>query len=278
MFRIGEFSRIARVSARLLRFYDELGLLKPAHADPQTGYRYYSADQLNGLNRITVLKGLGFTLEQIGPILDNRITAAELRRMLLLRRQDAEQSMAAEKERLRQIETRIMQIETGGQLDTADVVVRAEPERRILSLRRVVSSFSEARGLLAELKEQVKAIYPRGHSGQICAIAYSEDFEADDIDVEFGITLGADEEPQIPASSRLAIVTLPAVKRMATCVRVGPPEDAHLVTAKIGRFIEMNGDGLAGPSREVFLRPPRLDRMHEAVVEMQFPVAGSQSD
>jgi DNA-binding transcriptional MerR regulator len=273
MFRIGEFSRIARVSARLLRFYDELGLFKPAHADSQTGYRYYSAEQLGELNRITVLKGLGFSLEQIGPILEDRITVAELRSMLLLRRQDAERAVAAETERLRQIETRILQIETGGQLETADVVVRPEPARRLLSLRRVVSSFSEARGLLAELKEQVKAIYPRGHPGQICAIAHSEDFESDDIDVELGVTLGADEEPRIPAGSRLTVETLPPVERMATCVRVGLPEDAHLVTAKIGRLIEMNGDILAGPGREVFLRPPRVDRMHEAVVEMQFPIS-----
>jgi effector-binding domain-containing protein len=59
---------------------------------------------------------------------------------------------------------------------------------------------------------------------------------------------------------------------MAVCVRVGLPEDAHLVTAKIGRFLEASGDRLAGPSREVFLQAPVLDRMHEAVVEMQFPV------
>ncbi len=52
----------------------------------------------------------------------------------------------------------------------------------------------------------------------------------------------------------------------------GLPEDAHLVTAKIGRFVEASGDTLAGPSREVFLQPPNLDRMHEAVVEMQFPI------
>jgi DNA-binding transcriptional MerR regulator len=59
MFRIGDFSRIARVSARLLRFYDEIGLLQPAHVDPQTGYRRYGVAQLAQLNRITVLKELG---------------------------------------------------------------------------------------------------------------------------------------------------------------------------------------------------------------------------
>jgi DNA-binding transcriptional MerR regulator len=65
MFWIGEFSRIAQVSGRLLRFYDELGLLSPAFTEPQTGYRYYSAQQLPRLNRILVLKELGLSLEQI---------------------------------------------------------------------------------------------------------------------------------------------------------------------------------------------------------------------
>jgi hypothetical protein len=71
---------------------------------------------------------------------------------------------------------------------------------------------------------------------------------------------------------------LEGVERMAVCVRVGLPEDAHLVTANIGRFLEASGDMLAGPSREVFLQPPDLDRMHEAVVEMQFPIRPRASD
>ena len=57
MFQIGEFSQIARVSARLLRYYESLGLLKPVRTDFTTGYRYYSASQLPRLNRILALKG-----------------------------------------------------------------------------------------------------------------------------------------------------------------------------------------------------------------------------
>jgi effector-binding domain-containing protein len=71
----------------------------------------------------------------------------------------------------------------------------------------------------------------------------------------------------------LSVRELPAVERMATCVRIGLPERAHLITGKIGVFLEANGYGLGGPSREVFLQPPRADRMEESVVEMQFPVA-----
>ena len=49
MFRIGEFSQIARVSGRLLRYYDSIGLLRPPRIDTDTGYRSYSAGQLERL-------------------------------------------------------------------------------------------------------------------------------------------------------------------------------------------------------------------------------------
>jgi len=138
MFRIGDFSRIARVSGRLLRFYDEIGLLEPARADPQTGYRYYTVAQLAQLNRITVLKELGFNLQQIGDLLKSPPDAADLRRMLLRRRSDVERTLAQEAHRLRQIETRIAQIESEGALSVDDVVERAEPvvERRHLTTQR----------------------------------------------------------------------------------------------------------------------------------------------
>ena len=152
MFRIGDFSRIARVSARLLRFYDEIGLFTPAHADPQTGYRYYTVTQLAQLNRILVLKDLGFNLDQVRDILSSNVGTAELRNMLLLRRNDVELTLAAESHRLRQIETRIAQLESDGALSAEDVVVRAEPARRILSLRRTVPSFGGQRAVRFELR------------------------------------------------------------------------------------------------------------------------------
>ena len=86
MFRIGEFAQIAQVSGRQLRFYDQLGLLQPAHTDPQTGYRYYSIRQLPRLNSILALKELGLSLEQIGPLLKNELSPAELRAMLTMKR------------------------------------------------------------------------------------------------------------------------------------------------------------------------------------------------
>ena len=272
MFRIGDFSRIARVSARLLRFYDELGLFVPAHADEQTGYRYYSIQQLAELNRILVLKELGFDLAQVREIIRASVGTAELRNLLLLRRNDVEKNLIEESRRLQQIEARIAQLETDGTLSADDVVVRSEPSHEIISLRRTVPSFAAARGLILELRDLARPFLPRGSKPTLLAVAHSPEFEQDDIDVEFGFVLDG-APPDIPDSARgLTRRTLEAVERMAICVRVGLPEDAHLVTAKIGRYLAASGDVLAGPSREVFLQPPNPERMHESVVEMQFTI------
>ena len=129
----------------LLRFYEEVGLFAPARTDPGTGYRYYSAAQLPELARILVLKELGFSLEQIRDVLKAGVGPAELRGMLLARRNEVVQTLEAESQRLRQIETRIAQIEAHGALSADDVMLRAEPARRFLSLRRTVDSFRAAR-------------------------------------------------------------------------------------------------------------------------------------
>jgi DNA-binding transcriptional MerR regulator len=275
VFKIGDFSRIARVSCRLLRYYDELGLLKPAQLERDSGYRYYSASQLPRLNRILVLKELGLSLEDIARVLDSNLSAAELRGMLLVRRSDAQRALAEEMERLRHIESRIAQIDKEGELSVDDVIMRSEPAQRILSVRRVVPSFAATRDLIRELSESAGALKAKGRLGRLTAIAHAPEFELDRIDVEMGFVVQGEvrEQVRLANGDQLTVRELPAVERLATCVRIGLPERAHLITGKIGLFLEANGYALAGPGREVFLQPPRPDRMEESVVEMQFPVA-----
>jgi effector-binding domain-containing protein len=178
-------------------------------------------------------------------------------------------------DRLRHIESRIAQIDAEGELSVDDVIMRSEPAQRLLSVRRIVPSFVAARDLIRELSESLRALKAKGVLGRLTALAHAQEFELDRIDVEVGFIV----EGTLPDGLRLAsgeplsVRELPAVERMATCVRIGLPERAHLITAKIGVFLEANGYTLAGPSREVFLQPPRPDRMEESVVEMQFPIA-----
>jgi DNA-binding transcriptional MerR regulator/effector-binding domain-containing protein len=274
MFKIGDFSRIARVSCRLLRYYDELGLLRPAIVDRSSGYRFYSAAQLQQLNRILVLRELGLSLDQIAKAVSKTVSADELRAMLLIRRADVEQALAAETDRLRQIETRISQIDTEGRLSVDDVLIRLEPARYVLTRRQTVQSFAEGRGAIQALAQSLPRQLPRSGLGPLIAIAHSGEFEPDSIDLEYGFAVSdaADRAGLAANAVGLQLRELPAVQHMAVCVRIGLPEHAHLITAKIGQFVESNGYALAGPSREVFLQPLQPDRMEQSVVEMQYPV------
>jgi DNA-binding transcriptional MerR regulator/effector-binding domain-containing protein len=274
MFRIGDFSRIARVSCRLLRYYDELGLLKPAAIERDTGYRYYSAAQLPTLNRILVLKELGLSLDEIVKMMQSSTSSTQLRELLQARRSDIERSLETEKDRLRQLDTRIAQIDSGGQLVADDVIVRADPAQWLLSTRQILPSFAAARDVIGEVVRSAKKAIPADTLGPLIAIAHAPEFEPDRLDVEIGYVVRSKTNPSVKQSSgiELQLRELPATERMATCVRIGPPEQAHLITEKIGAFVEANGYRLAGPSRELFLQPPRLDRMAESVVEMQFPI------
>jgi DNA-binding transcriptional MerR regulator len=127
MFRIGEFSHIAQVSGRLLRYYDEIGMLSPAYTDPQTGYRYYSAAQLPRLNRILVLKELGVGLDQIAQLLGQDTSSEEIRGMLLLRKAQITQTMQDDLARLYLVEARLDQMDAFGQTPVPDVVVKTIP-------------------------------------------------------------------------------------------------------------------------------------------------------
>jgi effector-binding domain-containing protein len=125
------------------------------------------------------------------------------------------------------------------------------------------------------LSESLRPLQAKGMLGRLTALAHAQEFELDRIDVEVGFVVEGDlvGAHRLASGEPLSIRELPAVERMATCVRIGLPERAHLITGKVGVFLEANGYALAGTSREVFLQPPRPDRMEESVVEMQFPVA-----
>ena len=123
MYGIGTVARLAQVSVRTLRYYDELGLLRPVWTDPETGHRWYSSDQLPRLHRILALRDLGVALADIGRLLDDGVSAEELRGILLLRRAEASERMEAEAERLTRVEARLEQLKERDMADY-DVVVK----------------------------------------------------------------------------------------------------------------------------------------------------------
>lgn len=275
MFRIGEFAQIGRVSGRQLRHYDSLGLLQPQHTDAQTGYRYYSARQLPRLNRILALKALGFSLDQIATMLDDDVPPEELRGMLTIRKAQVERSLAEEEAQLRQIESRILQIEEQGSLRDYDVVVKPVPAAPFLSLRQNCPDMGEAVRLLELVVRQGAGQIKARHKDQLIVVAHS-DFEDEALDLEIGFTLTTPVNTKValPGDLVMSLRELEAVDAMASVVRTGPDYQSHLAYGAIGVWMEANDYRIDGRCREVFLEIPFIDPTKtDTVMEIQFPVA-----
>jgi predicted transcriptional regulator YdeE len=137
MLKIGEFSTAAKVSIKTLRYYDQMGLLKPAWKDRFTGYRFYHHNQIEDLNRILALKELGFSLEQVQTILLDEITIPQLKTMLRLKQSELKQEIEDNMAQLALIEDRLRQMENGAgleQITTVQKPTRPDQIERIKEL------------------------------------------------------------------------------------------------------------------------------------------------
>jgi DNA-binding transcriptional MerR regulator len=241
MFKIGDFSKICQVSVRMLRYYDETGLLKPALVDPFTDYRYYSADQLPRLNRIVALKELGFTVDQIARLLDASLTLEQLRGMLMLRRVEIEQQVQDEQTRLARVEARLKQIELEGKMPSYDVVIKKVLPQKVASVRGVIPGYGpELSGSVFDgLFDEVYAyVYRHGaKAGYATAIYHDDQGRGQDVEVEATAAI----EGAIPESERVKVYEFPTVEKMASVVHHGPFATLNQAYQAIMEWTERNG-------------------------------------
>jgi DNA-binding transcriptional MerR regulator len=277
MFRIGEFSKIAQVSGRLLRYYDEIGLLSPALTDPQSGYRYYSAQQLPQLNRILVLKELGLSLEQITRLLAQETAVDDIRAMLTLRKAQIEQTVQAEMARLRVVESRLQQIDTHGQIQAPDVILKAVPAQPFLALREVLPDMEAVRRLVQTIATIVPTKVQQHSLDQIAVVLHSPlyDPEAFDLEIGYRLTGKAPASLRLSEERELTLRELPAIDTLATLVHMGRVQDTHQTYGLLAQWIEQNQWQISGAGREVLMQLPVPDKTEEVVFELQLPVSKS---
>src|SRR6266508_6937839 len=151
MIKIGEFSKLVQVPVATLRYYDQIGWLKPVEVDRFTGYRYYAASQLPRLHRILALKGLGFSLEQIAAVLAEGLTPEQMRGMLRLRHAQINQQLADMQSQLTEVEVRLQQIEREEQIATYDVILKRVEPLLVALVRAILPNHSAVGALFGEV-------------------------------------------------------------------------------------------------------------------------------
>jgi DNA-binding transcriptional MerR regulator len=274
MFSVGEFSKIAQVSGRLLRYYDQIGLLKPAHIDHNSGYRYYRANQLPQLNRILALKELGLSLEQIARLLNENISSEDILEMLTIKKAQLTQTLTTELARLRYVQARIEQINQKGQMKDYEIVLKSIPDHKLLAWRELVPTLAEAWQLIGEIQTVVAKNLKHKALGYFTVVTHTDMFETENMDLELGFLVNTKADLHLPLSHQrvLTVRELAGNATMLTGVRTGEFETGHLSYTALGIWMEANGYQFAGPSREVFIQPAPPPNQAERVVEIQIPV------
>ncbi|WP_229075995.1 MerR family transcriptional regulator [Actinoplanes sp. DH11] len=274
MFTIGDFARTGRVSVRMLRHYDATGLLRPAHVDPASGYRYYTAGQLSRLNRIVALKDLGFTLQQVLAIIDEAVGPDELRGMLRLRRAELEAAVTAAAARLVQVEGRLRAIESEGRMPTNEVVVKPIPALRVAALSATAGSYApeDIGPVIGPLYEQLlERLTDAGITPTGPGVAWYEDAADGRITVHAGIEVSSSSLPSSALPGGLRVVDLPPIAKAATIVHHGSMDAVVPTEQTLTRWIDGNGYRAAGYAREVSLECP--ENRDDWVTELQTPLA-----
>ena len=278
--KIGEFSVLGRVSVRMLRHYEKLGLLEPAETDTFTGYRYYTLDQLPRLNRIIALKELGFSLEQVGDILSNNPTAEAMRTLLNERREMLAAEIEQSSQRLDQVDVRLAQIEREGlPPEESEVVLKSLPAVTVAAMRGVVPSV------------ECMSDYCDDHFGRIAGwlgahgipadgltmnLYHMDEYRETDLDLESVMVIDASfaEGLSEPRAGEVGVRRIAEEPQAASLVlRSGFTGIEGGVMTLLG-WIAASGLELAGPLREVHLfgHPDLVDADDPAVLEIVVPV------
>ncbi|MBS5062297.1 MAG: MerR family transcriptional regulator [Hungatella hathewayi] len=139
LFSIGELAKICNITPKTLRFYDKLGLLKPAIVNPQNGYRFYTRWHITRVTTIKQLQDVGITLDDIQSFFkqDDETDIVESLSALLKLQEDSINRQSLELlQKLKKVRSLQLQCEKikGKSVydDETEITIRTIPKRKIL--------------------------------------------------------------------------------------------------------------------------------------------------
>jgi DNA-binding transcriptional MerR regulator len=254
-YRIGEFAELSGVTAKTLRFYDEIGLLRPAGVDPRTRYRQYVPEQLQALASIQAMKSLGVPLAEIRHFIGQAESADGRRRFLCDLKETVQRSMQSAMQTLSWIDLALAELNHGAK--PLAVVVKRRPAVHIASLRGKLKSYAEVDRLERDLRREL----PAEAVGSLRGVLWHRCADSGLLEGEAFVSL----RYPVPRRSfyeqrQLAAATL-------ACAYAQASDDSWEQTySGLQAWMKARGYRLAGPKREIYIDP---------LLEIQFPMQSS---
>lgn len=271
MFKIGEFSKLTQVSIRMLRYYDEIELLKPANVDSFTGYRMYSAKQIPTLQKIILLRDAKFKVAEIKDILlgQNQVNIVD---ELEKKKLEIEKEICIEKLRIIKINNAITEIEKSNFKIHCNVNFKKIDKIIILSTRDVIPTYFHEGYLWNRLSEFIKkeniTIKPDMYNN--VAIYHDIEHKDKNVDVEVGIIvdkIGKNKDGFIYRE-------VEEVKKVAYAMVYGPYENLGKAYEMLAYYLENHNEEMAElPSRQIcHIGVDDTKNSEEYLTEIQIPL------
>ncbi len=248
MFKIGEFSKLTQVSIRMLRYYDENDLLKPAQTDPFTGYRLYSVEQIPRLQKIIFLRDIGYTVSEIGVALDHwsgDFMADQLKNKQI----EVQRLLEQEQEKLSKIEAALDSIKKDEIGIRYNFTIKQIPSYPVISLRRVIPDYFCEGMLWQELTELVdKCKIELPVTQQCFAVYHDNEFKEADVEVEVCVVV----TKAVAVDEPLCFRRTEAVAMMASTMVYGSYENISGVYCSLAHWLtEHSGFRMKGKNRQI---------------------------
>ena len=251
-YRIGEFADLGGVPATTLRFYDDIGLLRPASVDPRTGYRFYLPQQLCELASIVALKELGLPLAELRTLTKKETRGTERRQALIDLKATAEHSIKAATQSLNWIDAALKELDEVEH--PIPVVVKRRPAVLIASIRSKVHSYAE----IERVEQELTGALPAQSMGDLRGVLWHHCADSGCLEGEVfvamkgrGMTRSAYDLKQLPTAT------------LACAYSANDDHSAENAYDAIRRWMNVRGYRLAGPKREIDLGQ---------LLEIQFPL------
>lgn len=269
MLKIGDFSKLSRISIRMLRHYDELGLLIPDTIDRFTGYRYYQEGQLPVAGRIAALKEMGFGLSAIGEILKCYDKPQALSEFLKIKRTEVQAEAEESKRRLLLLDTAIDWLRKDQTIMNYNVTLKELPERQVASVRKIIPAYDQE-GMLWGMLMQETAPLQLVDGNPCYTIAMFHDGEYKESNVEVEVQKSV--KGTYPNTENVVFKTEPPVL-IASAICKGSYEQMNRVNETVAHWVQDNGYDFCGPSFNIYyVSPHETQNPEEYVTEVCYPV------
>lgn len=269
MLKIGIFSKLSRISIRMLRYYDENGLLAPREVDPATGYRYYHESQLIEAERLVVLREMGFGVEAMGAILRAYHDPKALEQFLQVRREELRGELENARRRLALLDATLERVGKDGIIMDYNVTLKELPRRQVASLRDVIPSYMREGDLwhrmMAETAGQGLQMAEPCYS---MAIFHDEEYREENVDVEVQMAV----KGSYTDTESVRFFTAEA-QTMASVTVQGSYQQMGRVNQALAGWIAENGYEISGPMFNIYhVGPAQTPEESQWITEVCMPV------